>query len=377
MGRKPCISSREDTPASGRKSELGQFYTTNYGYILKGMSIPEGSTVIEPFVGNGDLVRWCESLGLKVEEVYDINPPSDSYCKDIVVRDTLMIPPNYDGKFIVTNPPYLAANKVKKRVEAKEETAFDKWQVSDLYKAFIKSFCSQNPSGGVIIVPLNFICDAKDKSSRSEFLSKFSVDKMNIFEEQVFDDTTYTVCSIQFSLRREPVEKSSFNCFLYPGEGKIELSLSKEYGWQIAGDYFSGNQECDYRVSRLLNAKGASPLTKEAREKSLNPGKDNKITNLMLHCVDGKHGKKESSIRMEWNPVPLFGKDTDRSFCTLVIEPPLSQEKQKKLMNDFNKEMDRLREKYHSLFLVNFREFGRKRVSFTIAFDIIKKCLEK
>lgn len=345
------------------------------------MSIPEGLPVIEPFVGNGDLARWCESLGHKVREAYDISPPHDSYCRNIVVRDTLMSPPDYDGKFIVTNPPYLAANKVKKRVvdgiEVKEETAFDKWQVSDLYKAFIRSFCSQNPSGGVIIVPLNFICDAKDKSSRSEFLSKFSIDKMNIFEEQVFDDTTYTVCSIQFSLRQEPVERSSFNCFLYPGEERIGLSLSKEYGWQIAGDYFSKNQEHDYKVSRLLNAKGASPLTKEAREKSLNPGKDNKITNLMLHCVDGKHGKRESSIRMEWNPVPLFGKDTDRSFCTLVIEPALSQEKQRELMNDFNKELDRLREKYHSLFLVNFREFGRKRVSFTIAFDIIRKCLKK
>ena len=368
------------------------------------MKIPEGFDIIEPFVGNGDLVRWCESLGHRVQEVYDVSPPHDSYCRDIVVRDTLMNPPDYDGKFIVTNPPYLAANKVKKDpltepaetkknpltepaetkkdpltepAETKKETAFDKWQTSDLYKAFIRSFCSQSPSGGVIIVPLNFICDAKDKSSRVEFLSKFSIDKMNIFEEQVFDDTAYTVCSIQFSLRQEPVEKSSFNCFLYPGGKKIELNLFKKHGWQIAGEYFSEKTECKHSVSRLLNARGVTPLTKEAREKSLNPGKDNKITNLMLHCVDGKRGKRESSIRMEWNPVPLFGKDTDRSFCTLVIEPPLSQEKQRELMNDFNKELNRLREKYHSLFLVNFREFGRKRVSFTIAFDIIRKCLKK
>jgi hypothetical protein len=374
MGGESHNISGKTAQTDDRKSELGQFYTTNYDHILKGMSAPKGSNIIEPFVGNGDLVRWCESLGHQVGEGYDLSPPDDSHYKDVIVQDTLMNPPNYDGKFIVTNPPYLASNKAEK-VEG--ETAFEKWQTSDLYKAFIKSFCSQAPSGGVIIVPLNFICDAKDKTSRSEFLSKFSIDRMNVFEEQVFEDTSYTVCSIQFSLRKTPTDESSFDYFLYPGEEKVKMSLHRKYGWQIAGDYFNESVDCEHKISRLLNSNGETPLTKEAREKSLNPHRGNRITNLMLHCVDGKHGNKESSVRMEWNPVPLFGKDTDRSFCTIVIDPPISQDKQRELMNDFNEELSRLREKYHSLFLVNFREFGRKRISFTIAFDILRKCLKK
>ena len=34
------------------KKQLGQFYTTNYEYILKNMQIPDNiTTIIEPFVG--------------------------------------------------------------------------------------------------------------------------------------------------------------------------------------------------------------------------------------------------------------------------------------------------------------------------------------
>jgi hypothetical protein len=38
------------------KSKLGQFYTTNYEYILSNMIIPDDiDIIIESFCGNGDL----------------------------------------------------------------------------------------------------------------------------------------------------------------------------------------------------------------------------------------------------------------------------------------------------------------------------------
>ena len=43
------------------KRLLGQFYTTNYDYILQNMRIPEGiSAIIEPFAGNGDLLNFIK-----------------------------------------------------------------------------------------------------------------------------------------------------------------------------------------------------------------------------------------------------------------------------------------------------------------------------
>ena len=170
----------------------GQFYTTNYEYILQGLTIPNDTvSVIEPFAGQGDLVEFVGSLPI---ECYDIDPKQDY----IVQRDTLMDPPVYTDKFVLTNPPYLARNK------STDKTVFDKYQTNDLYKCFLLELIKQKPIGGILIVPLNFLCSIRksDTDLRRQFLNVFSILRINIFEEQVFDDTTYTTCSFQFDLRR-------------------------------------------------------------------------------------------------------------------------------------------------------------------------------
>jgi hypothetical protein len=44
------------------KHKLGQFYTTNYEYILQNLNIPENITkIIEPFTGNGDLLNFIKN----------------------------------------------------------------------------------------------------------------------------------------------------------------------------------------------------------------------------------------------------------------------------------------------------------------------------
>ena len=92
------------------KKLLGQFYTTNSDYILQGLTMPDEIEIVEPFVGNGDLVKWIKK-NIKNYSLltYDIDPKTE--CSEI--RDTLMNPPKYDGKFSITNPPYLAKNKNK------------------------------------------------------------------------------------------------------------------------------------------------------------------------------------------------------------------------------------------------------------------------
>jgi tRNA1(Val) A37 N6-methylase TrmN6 len=115
---------------SKSKSQLGQFYTTNYEYILQSFVIPEGiKKIIEPFAGNGDLVQYIESFKKKYEvECYDIDPKKD-YIK---MRDTLNDPPDYKDAYVITNPPYLARNKCEKK------ELFDKYDTNDLYKCFME-----------------------------------------------------------------------------------------------------------------------------------------------------------------------------------------------------------------------------------------------
>ena len=109
------------------KKDLGQFYTTNYTHILKNMTIPEDITyIIEPFAGQGDLLKFLTKK--YTIECYDIDPKKDF----IIKRDTLFNPPDYKNKFILTNPPYLARNK------SKSKEIYNKYDVNDLYKCFIK-----------------------------------------------------------------------------------------------------------------------------------------------------------------------------------------------------------------------------------------------
>ena len=71
------------------KIQFGQFYTTNYEYILKNMSIPDDiNNIIEPFVGNGDLLNFIKNKDKYIIELYDI----DSKYKDCIKRDTLKKP---------------------------------------------------------------------------------------------------------------------------------------------------------------------------------------------------------------------------------------------------------------------------------------------
>jgi hypothetical protein len=111
------------------KQELGQFYTTNYKYILQNLSIPPNiTTIIEPFCGNADLLEFIPDKSKYSLECYDIDPKHPF----IIKQDTLLNPPNYNNKFILTNPPYLARNK------SKSKTLFDKYNTNDLYKCFLQ-----------------------------------------------------------------------------------------------------------------------------------------------------------------------------------------------------------------------------------------------
>ena len=144
------------------KKQLGQFYTTNYDYILSNMKIPDNiENIIEPFVGNGDLLKFIKDKKYHIEK-YDIDP------KDTTTeqRDTLTFPPDYTNKFILTNPPYLARNKNKNK------DLYDLYKCNDLYKCFIINIITNSCKGGIIILPLNFLSSIRksDIELRKNFL---------------------------------------------------------------------------------------------------------------------------------------------------------------------------------------------------------------
>ena len=336
-------------PSSSNKKSLGQFYTTRFGYILQGMEPPSSEVaVIEPFAGRGDLLRFLGEDPRNPIECYDIDPKRDG----IIRRDVLMDPPDYNGRFVLTNPPFLSRNK------SKDKRVFDRFGLNDLYKCFIQQLIEHNPVGGIVIIPLNFWCSsrASDVALRGRFLHKFTIQRLNIFEEKVFDDTAYTVCSFQFH-PRTAAEK--IPVVIFPQGIRMDVVLNQEADYLIGGHIHHLPSDGRYTVSRLLDA---------ANEDT---------TRLLLKCIDDD--TPNIGLRVLKPDEDLFYDRTtnhsERSYATLIISPRLSIDEQTSLASRFNHFLNEQRSKHHSLFLNNFREYGRKRITFSLAYTIIRHLL--
>lgn len=342
---------------SNIKKKLGQFYTTNYEYILQSMNIPDSITnIIEPFAGNGDLVEFIEKNRSDCNvECYDIDPKKDYITK----RDTLKNPPNYKDKYVITNPPYLARNK------SKDKQIFDKYDVNDLFKCFIKKLITNICLGGIIIIPLNFWSSIRqnDIELRKSFLKKYSIILINIFEESVFDDTSYTICAVQFELKTES-SQNNIRIIVYPSKIEINTVLCDDNNYMIGGDIYNMKLKNTYKILRLT---------------SKNIDKMN--TNIIVKCIDDNSSSQiglsyvnNSDIYVDETP-----NQTARTYATLVIEPAIDENKQRELVEKFNKFLDERRKKYNSLFLTNYREskdIARKRISFDLVYLIVGYLLE-
>jgi hypothetical protein len=331
------------------KSLLGQFYTTNYQYILKNMKIPDGiTTIIEPFAGQGDLLNFLGTNHSYDIECYDIEPRQEF----IIQRDTLRNPPSYDDKFVLTNPPYLARNK------SQNKELYDKYKCNDLYKCFIITLINSKPLGGIIIIPLNFICSVRkcDVELRKKFVEKYDIVKINIFEERVFNDTSYTVCSIIF-IKRETNEEKSIDVSIFPSDTSLNVSFNKDNNYTIGGEIYNLPSTENYKIQRA---------TRETK---------GDISNILLKCIDDSQTNKLGlKIVLDKDRyIDNTDKLSARSYASLIITPKLPLDKQKILVDKFNEFMTEKRTEFKSLFLTNYREsntIARKRISFDLAFSI-------
>lgn len=328
-----------------KKIKLGQFYTKRSKYIIGNLldDLNKDLKVVEPFCGEGDLLIFENEC-----EIYDIEPK----IKNCIKRDTLLYPPDYTNKLVVTNPPFLAKNKNKNK------KLYHLYGVSDLYKAAIKSII--NCKGGILIVPLNFFCD-EDNKIRDLFFSKFDLIRLNIFEETVFDDTSYTICSFSFKIKENNDDCDVIECCFFPYKEIKYFELKKITGWRIGSDFLE-----------IINS------TENIGIKRL---RDNIIpnSNLYLRAIDT--GSIDGRISLSINKNHFYGKESDRSFATIVMNKSYTDEQENIICEQFNKILEENRLKYKSMFLTNFRNsttlYARKRISFDVAYKLISYIIKK
>lgn len=409
-----------------KKKTLGQFYTTNYNYIFQNFTIPKDTkNIIEPFAGKGDLLKFINNYDDFIIECYDIDPKEESSFENkekikIIQRDTFKDPPVYNQKFIMTNPPFLALNKTF------DKDIFQKYKKDDLYKCFIEQIIRDPCDGGIVILPLNFWCSIRkqDILLRKQFLQLYKIDQLNIFEEKVFQDTKYTICSFQFTSYKKIMKhtysqqdnnkinnetkinkqakisninkknnqsnkennhenqiKSSYpvHITIYPQKIELSCTLEQKNNYMVGGEIYQLPQDKTLQVERLTHQ---------------NLNEDQEFhTQILLKCIDDND---HSKIDLKYISLPIDQQKynctdytkyidqtpnlTNRSYAVIVIDKILSIDKQKQLVLSFNQFLNKEREKYHSLFLTNYREttnIARKRISFTLAFQIINYLLSK
>ena len=355
------------------KKQLGQFFTTNYDYILQNFQIENEYNIIEPFAGNCDLLNFIFETDNVIDEIkntktykielYDIDPKHDICIK----KDTLKDVPDYNNKFIITNPPYLARNKNK------DKSLYNKYDCDDLYKCFIKSIIPEHNNsnnycnGGIIIVPVNFISSIrkKDMELRRDFTKIYNILRINIFEEQVFDDTSYAVCSILFKKHNLCDVQKYIKCDIYPSKQTINIKFNKSNNYSCGGEIYNLPKKSVYTIER-------------ATSKTNN----NNITNLLLKCIDDSITNKIKMLYVTDEKIVIDNTKnlSARSYMSLVIKPKISEEIQKKLCNGFNDYLNTKRDEYNSLFLTNFREsntIARKRISFDLIYRICHNILSE
>jgi hypothetical protein len=252
-------------------------------------------------------------------------------------------PPDYKNKIVLTNPPYLAKNKNKDKV------LYNLYNTSDLYKCFLKTI--SDCEGGVLIIPLNFFCD-EDRTSRNLFFEKFEIIQLNIFEEQIFADTSYNICS--FSFRKKNNIISEIPTLIQPHNKIIISNFSKETNYKFGNDFLHliQNQK-NIGISRLRVG-------------------DKSNSKIFLRAIDT--GKENGKIKLFLRDDVFYGKNTDRSFASINLDKDYDLKIQENICLEFNTLLNFYREKYHSLFLTNFRnsnEYARKRISFDVVYKLI------
>ena len=322
------------------KRTLGQYFSTRASTLLDGMPPLPSLPVIEPFCGAGDLLRHCAVEGA---EAYDIEPQHPG----TVQRDTLLSPPDYAGKFVLTNPPFVAKNKAG-------SPAFAAYRHDDLYKCFLQTLVDGGAAGGMLILPLNFwsCTRPRDLELRRAFLEAYRVLRVNVFEARVFDDTSYAVCSLAFEARNDAERHVPF--FFYPSGARRSIPFTEENHFSIGGELLDLGAAKTPRVSRVLE--GDPPPN----------------TRLTLRALDTHSGR---GIALLLSDEPFYGKISSRMLASLNIQPPPSPGRQARLCEEFNAYVNELRDKYNSLCFTNFRDGKRKRIGFGVAYRIIQRLL--
>ena len=303
--------------------------------------------IIEPCCGQGDLINFLKSKGLNNFELYDIDPKYINTIK----QDTILNQPDYNNKIIITNPPYAAKNKLTKQQKELYKDYLN--DVDDLYQIYIKQTINSNILLGILILPINFLFSESNKLSK-EFIQKYQIIYANLFEKQVFNDTTSAICVIYFRLRQPDNNKYIFSANLIrKTENKnINIELSENNNYCYGNEVFKENNKYNIILTRYCKHLENNQY----------------LTHIKIFTLD-------PNIKAIYDENPQLNLVSDRSLINIISSVKLDKFQEKEIIKRFNETLLFYREKYNSLFMASYREFSRKRLSFNLIYIWLKTLL--
>lgn len=340
-----------------------KYYSTNSELIYDidlSAYITKETNLYEPYYGDGSLLSMTLSDNVNYETltINDITKISILEERDnlkVLNKDALncCLWEETKNNFIITNPPYTSKNKLTKELKEKYKH-FLVNGVDDLYLIFINQLITEPVNGGFVIIPSNFIFGKHNKAFYN-FINIYGIDTLNIYEKKVFENTTQSVISLLFYNKSVYAKKHS-KIYLHKNNNSIINIRTKTF-----------NKILSYDIAQWLPIEKTININISRAYKQ--PANFIK-THIKLSLLD-------YNMKAFYVDNPEDDKESDRAFMTICVDKPLTEENQREIINSFNDTLKNIRDKTHSLIFTSYREYDRKRLTFTEAIHIIKYAISK
>ena len=185
---------------------------------------------------------------------------------------------------------------------------------------------------------------------------RYSVLKINVFEQAIFNYVDITTCAFQFELRNSTSLTNKTEIIFFPDKKIKKVFLHEEMKSIVALDCLE-NKNHNIIVQRFV------------KDFCLHK------TNIVVYCIDGLY-KKIHAKMVKPEDIPNQS-NTTRSFFIVCVNKLLSNEEQQVLVNSFNDALYVMRKQHSSLIFPYFLGLGRKRIPFDVAFTLLANLINE
>jgi len=337
--------------SQNEKQKFGKYYTTNAAFLLEGFeSLVKDKSCVDPFCGDRDLLRWAEINGAISTEGYDLHPQHPETEK----RNSFENPPSLDGKFVLSNPPYLAAAKNA------DKSIYEKYEINDLYKAFLLQLIDTSVTEGILIIPSNFLSESSSRA-RDPFLSSFEILECRYFQYPAFPEATTGV--IVFSFKRSaPSDSRKFfmEMLSSPTESeKFEIEIWKKYKWLWGDRFFDFIDDPRPLKIKLHTTESRFPPN----------------TRLVLGLLD--KGKYKFGCHVNEGEPFVTPPNVFTTYQVDIPEIELTLEQERRVAAKYNEILWNFRREYRGMFLSNYMGGIQKIKSRAMAHALLSKVIKE